>query len=65
MSNTYVCTDCILNCRLIKGSITPPRRCPSDGELVNWRIESEDETRARGQVEATRYMEFDRPERKA
>ena len=64
MSNTCVCTDCILNCRLIKGSITPPRRCPSDGELVNWRIESPEETRAREQAQVLKYMDMDKAHRK-
>jgi hypothetical protein len=64
---TYICTECCCNC-VITTSIVPALCVDYDVHEawpVDWRIESEDETRAREQAEALKYMDFDRPERKA
>ena len=63
--HTFICTDCLKACKLSVDSNRKPNWCAFYAEHVNWRIESEDETRAREQAEALKYMKFDRPERKA
>jgi hypothetical protein len=63
MSNTYVCTDCPDNCTLTTRA-KRPEYCVDLDERANWRIESEDETRAREQTEALKYMDMDKPHRK-
>ena len=61
--HTYVCRHCPTPCHLTTEKT--PIGCIEDLVLADWRIETEDETRAREQADCLKYMDFDRPERKA
>ena len=58
---SYVCRHCPSPCHLTTDKT--PIACIEDLVLADWRIESEDETRAREQVEAIKYMDMDREHR--